>query len=100
MPKDDLPLLERVDRFTRRYPHIKISVPHNGNGKWEVSRPDCATAAFDRGTDMMDMLDALSAGGLKPPAREADNLTELEAIAEASARRMGLGFEPLRYPDD
>jgi hypothetical protein len=100
MPKDDLPLPERVERFTRRYQHVKISAPGKGDGKWEVSRPDCATVAFDKGNDMMDMLEALSAEELEPPTRENDNMTELEAIDEAFARRAGSGFEPVRYPDD
>ena len=55
----NLPLLERIDRFQRRYPEIKIAAPYNTHGKWEVSEPDQPARAYDRGNTMMDDLERL-----------------------------------------
>jgi hypothetical protein len=58
-PRLDRPLRERVDRFLYKYRDIRISGPWaTPSGKWEVSEPDCAAKAYDRGTDMMDDLEA------------------------------------------
>jgi hypothetical protein len=54
-----LPLTERVDRFTRRHPEIRVSAPWaTPSGKWEVSEPDRAAVAYDRGLDMIADLEA------------------------------------------
>jgi hypothetical protein len=58
-PKVDLPLQERIDRFLRRHHEIRISAPWAApSGKWEVSEPDCAAKAYDRGLDMIADLEA------------------------------------------
>ena len=48
-----LPLLDPV-RFTRKHPEVRITAPHSATGKWEVSSPNAAAAAYDGGADMMD----------------------------------------------
>jgi hypothetical protein len=54
-PANALPLTERIDRFQRKHPEIKITAPWSAGGKWEVSEPDSAVVvAYDRGVDMMD----------------------------------------------
>jgi hypothetical protein len=53
-----LPLTERIDRFQRGHPEIKIAAPWSASGKWEVSEPDTPARAYDRGVDMMDDLEA------------------------------------------
>lgn len=53
-----LPLLERIDRFQRKHPEIRIAAPYNAHGKWEVSEPDQAALAYDTGVVMMDELEA------------------------------------------
>jgi hypothetical protein len=58
-PKPELPMMERIERFERRRPEIKISAPWaNPSGKWEVSEPDRAAVAHDKGRQMMDDLEA------------------------------------------
>jgi hypothetical protein len=52
------PTLERVDRFRRAHPEVKISAWHNNpSAKWEVSEPDKAAVAYDRADVMMDDLE-------------------------------------------
>lgn len=58
-PATELPLTERLDRFQRRHPEIKVSAPYsNGTGRWEVSEPDCAAKAYDNGFAMITDLEA------------------------------------------
>jgi hypothetical protein len=53
-----LPLTERIDRFQRRHPEIRIAAPWaTPNGKWEVSEPDRAAVAYDNGFAMVDDLE-------------------------------------------
>lgn len=64
-PGEVLPLIERIDRFQRRHPEIRIRAPYWGSsGKWEVSEPDHATVAYDRGADMISDLERR-----RPPAK-------------------------------
>jgi hypothetical protein len=57
-PKLDRPLQERLDRFQRRHPEIKIAAPWaTPSGKWEVSQPDKAAVAYDNGFVMIAELE-------------------------------------------
>jgi len=50
---EHLPLSERVERFRRRNPEIRITPPYSGRGKWEVSEPDSPARAYDTASAML-----------------------------------------------
>jgi hypothetical protein len=51
------PLMERVDRFTRRHPEVVIAAPYNSGGKWRVTEPGREPRAYPTGMQMMDELE-------------------------------------------
>jgi hypothetical protein len=54
------PLIERVDRFQRAHPELRIAAPWaTRSGLWEVSvRGKADTTQYDNGHRMMDALEA------------------------------------------
>jgi hypothetical protein len=60
-PQDDrAPLTDRLDRFQRAHPELRIAAPWaTRSGSWEVSVHGKAdTTAYDNGHRMMDTLEA------------------------------------------
>jgi hypothetical protein len=54
-----LDLNTRIERIERAHPEILIAAPWaTRSGKWQVSEPDCAAVAYNRGTDMISDLEA------------------------------------------